>query len=212
MSLTECSVQKPDTLATRAAARPGRLGVQWREPEREKDLVWTPDRARGKCSDRCSPRGCGHEGAGWGRRRHGRPASRADAARGAGSDPGAGLPRNPDRRRRGACRNQPRAGHLLLQDQGSAAHGSDQVLQDNWYAAGTRRVAAIPTAAGRIEELVTMSCLPEADAELSTSWVLWLDLWAQSARHPEVASVRQNSDERWRETICSDRKSTRLNS
>ena len=75
--------------------------------------------------------------------------------------------------------------------------------EDNWYAAGTRRVAAIPTAAGRIEELVAMSCLPEADAEPSTSWVLWLDLWAQSARHPEVASVRQKSDERWRETICS---------
>jgi AcrR family transcriptional regulator len=75
--------------------------------------------------------------------------------------------------------------------------------EDNWYAAGTRRVAAIPTAAGRIEELVAMSCLPEADAEPPTSWVLWLDLWAQSARHPEVASVRQKSDERWRETICS---------
>jgi AcrR family transcriptional regulator len=75
--------------------------------------------------------------------------------------------------------------------------------EDNWYAAGTRRVAAIPTAAGRIEELVAISCLPEADAEPSTSWVLWLDLWAQSARHPEVASVRQKSDERWRETICS---------
>jgi AcrR family transcriptional regulator len=75
--------------------------------------------------------------------------------------------------------------------------------EDNWYATGTRRVAAIPTAAGRIEELVAMSCLPEADAEPSTSWVLWLDLWAQSARHPEVASVRQKSDERWRETICS---------
>jgi hypothetical protein len=23
-----------------------RLGVQWREPEREKDLVWTPDRGQ----------------------------------------------------------------------------------------------------------------------------------------------------------------------
>src|ERR1035438_6998283 len=28
--------------------------------------------------------------------------------------------------------------------------------EDNWYAAGTRRVAAIPTAAGRVEELVAM--------------------------------------------------------
>jgi hypothetical protein len=32
--------------------------------------------------------------------------------------------------------------------------------------------------------------------------VLWLDLWAQAVRHPEVASVRQKFDERWRETIC----------
>src|SRR6202042_3969247 len=36
--------------------------------------------------------------------------------------------------------------------------------EDHWYAAGTRRMAAIPTAAGRLEELVAMSCLPEADA------------------------------------------------
>jgi AcrR family transcriptional regulator len=75
--------------------------------------------------------------------------------------------------------------------------------EDNWYAAGTRRMAAIPTAAGRIEELVAMSCLPEADAEQAGSWLLWLDLWAQAARHSEVASVRQKSDERWRETIRS---------
>jgi AcrR family transcriptional regulator len=75
--------------------------------------------------------------------------------------------------------------------------------EDTWYAAGTRRMAAISTAAGRLEELVAMDCLPEADAEPPTSWVLWLDLWAQAARHAEVASVRQKSDERWRETICS---------
>jgi AcrR family transcriptional regulator len=73
--------------------------------------------------------------------------------------------------------------------------------EDNWYAAGTRRMAAIPTAAGQLEELVAMSCLPEADAEPVSSWGLWLDLWAQSVRHPEVAGVRQKSDERWRETI-----------
>jgi hypothetical protein len=33
--------------------------------------------------------------------------------------------------------------------------------------------------------------------------VLWLDLWAQAARHPGVATVRQKFDERWRETIYS---------
>jgi AcrR family transcriptional regulator len=73
--------------------------------------------------------------------------------------------------------------------------------EDRWYEAGTRRMAAIPSAVGRLEEIVAMSCLPEADAEPGSSWLLWLDLWAQSAHHPEVASVRQKFDERWRETI-----------
>jgi AcrR family transcriptional regulator len=73
--------------------------------------------------------------------------------------------------------------------------------EDTWYEAGTRRMAAIPTAAGRLEELVAMNFLPEADIYPTTSWLLWLDLWAQSVRLPEVASVRQKFDERWREMI-----------
>jgi AcrR family transcriptional regulator len=75
--------------------------------------------------------------------------------------------------------------------------------EDTWYEAGTRRMEQIPTAAGKLEEIVAMCCLPEADTEPETSWVLWLDLWAQAVRHPEVASVRQKFDERWRELICS---------
>ncbi len=75
--------------------------------------------------------------------------------------------------------------------------------EDSWYEAGTRRMAEIPTAAGKLEELVAMSCLPEADSEPNSSWALWLDLWAQAVRHPEVASVRQKFDERWRDLICS---------
>jgi AcrR family transcriptional regulator len=75
--------------------------------------------------------------------------------------------------------------------------------EDTWYEAGTRRMEQISTAAGRLEEIVAMCCLPEADTEPETSWVLWLDLWSQAARHPEVASVRQKFDERWRDLICS---------
>jgi AcrR family transcriptional regulator len=75
--------------------------------------------------------------------------------------------------------------------------------EDSWYAAGTRRMAEIPTASGKLEEIVAMSFLPEADTEPTSSWALWLDLWAQSVRHPEVASVRQKFDERWRDLICS---------
>src|SRR5690348_9671587 len=75
--------------------------------------------------------------------------------------------------------------------------------EDTWYETGTRRMEQIPTAAGKLEELVAMSCLPEADVGPVNSWVLWLDLWTQSVRHPEVAGVRQKFDERWRELICS---------
>jgi AcrR family transcriptional regulator len=82
-----------------------------------------------------------------------------------------------------------------------------RLSEDTWYATGTSRVAAIDTAAGRLEELIAMSCLPEADDDdpdaPNTSWLLWLDLWTQAARHPEVAIVRQRFDERWRDTIAS---------
>jgi AcrR family transcriptional regulator len=77
--------------------------------------------------------------------------------------------------------------------------------EDSWYEAGMSRIAAIDTAAGRLEELVALCCQAEAedpDAP-SASWLLWLDLWAQAARHPEVAGVRQKFDERWRDTIGS---------
>jgi hypothetical protein len=64
-------------------------------------------------------------------------------------------------------------------------------------------MAALTSAAERLEEFVAMSCLSEADPEPSGSWQLWLDFWAQAARNAEVASVRQKSDERWRDVIAS---------
>jgi AcrR family transcriptional regulator len=75
-----------------------------------------------------------------------------------------------------------------------------RLSEDRWYADGTARIAELPTAAARLEELVAMSCLPEAEGD-TVSWVIWLDLWAQAARHPEVAAVRQEFDEHWRRTI-----------
>ena len=78
-----------------------------------------------------------------------------------------------------------------------------RLSEDTWYASGTSRVAAIDTAAGRLEELIAMSCLPEADVTPNESWLPTLDLWAQAGRHPEVAGVRQKFDERWRQTISS---------
>ena len=59
----------------------------------------------------------------------------------------------------------------------------------------------IPTAAGRLAELIGMNCLPGTDPEPRSYWLLWLDLWALSPRNPGVAAVREKSDERWREAI-----------
>jgi len=75
--------------------------------------------------------------------------------------------------------------------------------EDGWYVEGQRRMAALPTAAARIEEIVAMTCLPEADAESNDSWLLWLDFWALAARSPQVAELRRHADERWRDLIVS---------
>jgi len=75
--------------------------------------------------------------------------------------------------------------------------------EDGWYAEGQRRMEALPTAAAQIEEIVAMTCLPEADAEAHDSWLLWLDFWALAARSPRVADLRQKADERWRDLIVS---------
>jgi AcrR family transcriptional regulator len=72
--------------------------------------------------------------------------------------------------------------------------------EDLWYADGAERLAALPTAAARLEEIVAMTCIPEPE-QVHESWAIWLDLWATALRHPEVRRVREEFDEHWRETI-----------
>jgi AcrR family transcriptional regulator len=74
--------------------------------------------------------------------------------------------------------------------------------EDAWYATGTRRLAAIDSAVGRLTELVAMTCLPATDPAARSEWLLWLDLWALSPRNQGVAAVRRKFDERWRQTIA----------
>ena len=77
-----------------------------------------------------------------------------------------------------------------------------RLSEDRWYAEGMRRMAATPTAAGRLEELIAMSCVPDESEDDPVSWVIWLDLWAQSARNDQVAMVRAEFDDHWRRTIA----------
>lgn len=76
-------------------------------------------------------------------------------------------------------------------------------VEDRWYAIATRRMEAIDSAAGRLEEFIALMCLPEPGDEPADSWLLYLDLWAQSPRNAAVAAIRQKIDDHSRETIRS---------
>ncbi len=86
--------------------------------------------------------------------------------------------------------------------------------EDHWYAAGTQRLEAIATAAGRLTELIAMTCLPDTDpgttAGKPTEWLLWLDLWALSPRNPGWprcgASSTSGGGRRSRRPCCPARK------
>lgn len=73
--------------------------------------------------------------------------------------------------------------------------------EDVWYAEMQRRTEAIPSAAARLQEVVAMTCLPGEDSRFEESWSVWLDLWAQALRDPDVRAVREEFDEHFRETI-----------
>src|SRR5579875_3801380 len=61
--------------------------------------------------------------------------------------------------------------------------------EDVWYAEMVRRTDAIPHAAARLREVVAMTCLPDGDSRFAESWAVWLDLWAQALRDPDVRQV-----------------------
>lgn len=75
--------------------------------------------------------------------------------------------------------------------------------EDGWYAEMMRRTENSASASGRLEEVVAMTCLPSMQHEggIEDSWAVWLDLWAQALRDPEVRKVREEFDEHFRETI-----------
>ncbi len=73
--------------------------------------------------------------------------------------------------------------------------------EDAWYAEMQRRTEAIESATGRLREVVAMTCLPDGSEEFDESWAVWLDLWSQALRDPEVRAVREEFDEHFRETV-----------
>src|SRR3954471_18218649 len=71
-----------------------------------------------------------------------------------------------------------------------------------FYATGESLIWQQPTLAARLEMLVKLTFGPDTGTELPGVWGLWLDLWAQAYRHPEVAKGRIELDGRWRHLIA----------
>jgi AcrR family transcriptional regulator len=72
--------------------------------------------------------------------------------------------------------------------------------EDLFYAEVAGRLAGIADARGKLEDLVRYSCTI-GERGMPGSWVLWVDLWAQAVRHPDVARHREELDQRWRRQI-----------
>ena len=135
---------------------------------------------------------------------HRRPAARADAACRPGRDLRARLRRYQDRRHRRADRDQSCPGHLLLQDQGPAADRGDQALRGHLVRRGQapdgRAADRRPAARGvRGDE---PAARPRSRARRATGSCGWTS-GRRPRRNADVASVRQEFDERWREVIVS---------
>jgi AcrR family transcriptional regulator len=77
-----------------------------------------------------------------------------------------------------------------------------RLAEDLWYDYGFRRVAAVTGAVARLEELITTSFAPPSEVGFPDLGALWVDLWARSLRHAEVARVREEFDARWRQVIA----------
>jgi len=73
--------------------------------------------------------------------------------------------------------------------------------EDLFYEEAAGLLDTIPDAKGKLEALIRFSCTDESIQDLPGSWVLWLDLWTQAVRHPEVARDRELLDQRWRDQI-----------
>jgi len=74
--------------------------------------------------------------------------------------------------------------------------------EQSFYAAADQMLASTPSMVSRLETLVHLTCVPQANDEVAGAWGLWFDLWAQAFRHPEVKKDRVELDQRWRSMVA----------
>jgi AcrR family transcriptional regulator len=76
--------------------------------------------------------------------------------------------------------------------------------EERFYVETAEEVATVESATEQLIRLIRRSCSPGAASRQNwhDEWTLYLDLWARSARDPEVGKDREALDRRWRETIA----------
>ena len=77
-----------------------------------------------------------------------------------------------------------------------------RLAEDLWYDFGYRRMDAVTDATGRIAVVIDTMFVPPSDLGFPPLGALWVELWARSLRHPEVARVREEFDAQWRQVIA----------
>jgi AcrR family transcriptional regulator len=75
--------------------------------------------------------------------------------------------------------------------------------EERFYGETSEELATVETATEQLTRLIERSCSPGSASRQNwhDEWSLYLDLWARSARDPEVATARAAIDRRWREVI-----------
>lgn len=70
-----------------------------------------------------------------------------------------------------------------------------------FYLAAEALLHTQTTLAERLKTLAELTFESKSAADFAGSWGLWLDLWTQAFRHPQVAVDRRELDDQWRNLI-----------
>lgn len=75
--------------------------------------------------------------------------------------------------------------------------------EDRFYLETFRELSDIESARDRLVRLIELSAFPPRAGDGDwADWTLWMELWAEALRTPEVARKREALDRRWRSTIA----------
>lgn len=75
--------------------------------------------------------------------------------------------------------------------------------EERFFDATARELETLDSATDRLVRLLELTCSQSpADRDWLEEWLVWVDLWAVSARDPVVARGREAMERRWRDTIA----------